>query len=186
MRGAETRRSVKNIHTLNPSIRLKLLPTLAGIVALMSSVGLYAAVTVSSNVTFNSGIYTYSYTVTNAGTTFDLATVDFPVGEGVSVTNLIAPPGFGAIFDGSPINLVSLFEDNDPVTPQTFAPNSTSAAFRYDSVFGPGVVTFSAIDANGDTFTGTAQSAVPESSSLMLLGTVAIPLLAIRRRPANH
>ena len=177
---------MKNIHTLNPSIRLELLPTLAGIVALTSSVGLYAAVTVGSNVTFNSGIYTYSYTVTNAGTTFDLATVDFPVGEGVSVTNLIAPPGFGAIFDGSPINLVSLFEDNDAVTPQTFAPNSTSAAFRYDSVFGPGIVTFSAIDANGDTFTGTAQSAVPESSSLMLLGTVAIPLLAIRRRPANR
>ena len=177
---------MKILPLMDPSIRLKLLPTLAGIVALVSSVGLYAAVTVSSNVTFSSGTYTYSYTVTNAGTTFDLATVDFPVGEGVSVTNLIAPPGFGAIFDGSPINLISLFEDDDPVTPQTFAPNSTSAAFRYDSVFAPGVVTFSAIDANGDTFTGSAQSAVPESSSLMLLGTVAIPLLAIRRRPANR
>ena len=171
---------------LNGPGNRRALQKLTGLAVLLTSVGLKAAVTVNSNVISSGGVFTYSYTVSNFSTTSDLAIVDIPVGEGVSVTNLIAAAGFGAIFDGSPINLVSLFEDEDPGTPQTFAPNSVSAAFSYDSVFGPGLVTFSAIDANGDTFTGTTQSAVPEPSSLILVGAVATPLLATRRRSANR
>lgn len=171
---------------LNSLGNRRALQKLTALAVLLTCVALEAAVTVNSNVTSSGGIFTYSYTVSNFGTTSDLAIVDIPVGEGVSVTNLLAPAGFGAIFDGSPINLVSLFEDENPGTPQTFAPNSTSAAFSFDSVFGPGLVTFSAIDANGDTFTGTTQSAVPEPSSLMLVGAVGIPLLSTRRRSANR
>ncbi len=184
MQRFENKCSMNNIHIMKPGTCFKSLPTLAGFAVLLTSAALNAAVTVNSNVTSSGGVFTYSYTVTNFGTTFDLAIIDIPVGEGVTVTNVIAPTGFGATFDGSPINLVSLFEDSDPATTQTFAPDTTSASFSYDSVFGPSVVTFSAIDANGDSFTGTTQSAVPEPSSLMLLGTVAIPFLGIRRRHA--
>lgn len=168
------------IHTL-----FALRPALAGFALIVSFGSVHAAVTVNSSVVLNAGIYTYSYTVSNIGTTFDLAVVDIPVGSGVAINNLTSPTGFGAIFDGAPINLVSFFEDSDAATPQTFAPNSVSGTFSYQSNVGPSVVTFSALDSNGTTFTGSTQSAVPEPSAMLLLGTAVIPLLITRKRRAD-
>lgn len=141
-----------------------------------------SAVTINSTVDFLAGVYTYIYSISNLGTTSDLTVVNIPVGMAVSADNLMTPVGFGAIYDGGAVNQVSFFEDADPGTSATFAPDSTTGFFSYTSTFGPGLVTFDAQDAEGNTFTGVTQSAVPEPSSLLLLATAAVPLLASRRR----
>ncbi len=158
------------------------LPVVAGLITLLAAGVSNAAVTVNGSFSFAAGIYTYSYTVTNFATTADLAIVDISVGPGVVLTNLVAPTGFGILFDADPINLVSFFEDADPGTLQTFAPDSTSGTFSFDSISAPALVSFSALDANGDTFTGVTTSAVPEPSSLLLFGVAATPFLISRRR----
>ena len=166
------------------------LPLLAAF-ALLGSAGLsHAAVTITSNVTFNATLssYTYSYTVSNSGTGVDLAVIDIPIGPTVILTDLTAPSGFGIISDGDPVSLVSFFEDNNPGTLQTFGPDTSVTGFSFVSTAAPSLVTFSAMDANGDTFTGTTQSAVitvPEPSPLLLLGMTALPLALIRCRRSS-
>ncbi len=169
-----------HIMKATPSLRNRALPSrLPVIVAvLLAACGsTQAAVTIASNVTSAGGVFTYSYSVTNSGS-MDLAFIDIPIGQSL-VTNLTAPTGFGIFADSG---LVSFFEDADFFTPQTFAPNSTVQFFTYDSLVAPVSVTFSAQDTNGDVFTGTTQSAVPEPSSLLLIAASALPLLATRRR----
>lgn len=165
-----------------PKRYLARLPAVAGLITLLAAGASSAAVTVNGSFSFANGVYSYSYTVSNFGTSADLAIVDIPVGSGVSITNLVAPTGFGILFDAEPVNLVSFFEDSDFNTTQTFGPDSTSGTFSFDSTSGPAPVSFSALDANGDTFTGVTISAVPEPSSLILFGSAAIPLLISRRR----
>lgn len=157
-------------------------PALTGIVLLVSIGAAGGAITITNNVTQNAGIFTYTYTVTNFGTTFDLALVEIPIGVGVSISNLTAPTGFAAITDGAPVNSVTFFEDTDGSTLQTFAPGSSQGVFSYTSSFGPAPVTASALDANGDTYTTTTFSPVPEPSSLLLFGAAAVPWIISRRR----
>jgi hypothetical protein len=142
------------------------------------------AVVVTSGVSFDipSSTYTYTYSVTNANPDFDIATLDIPIGEGVTVVNPTSPTGFGIISDGDPVNLVTFYEDTDPGTTDTFAPGTTRGFFSYQSTSAPGTVTFSALDANGDTYTGTALSAVPEPAAPLMVLAAALPLLASRRR----
>ena len=159
-----------------------LLPVVTGL-ALAASTGIArSAVTISSDVSFSSGIYTYSYNITNFGTVFDIATIDLPIAPGVVITNLSAPAGFGIISDQVPVSLVSLFEDSDPSTTASFAPNSTIGTFSFQSSTPPSLVTFSALDVNGDTYTGLTQSAVPEPSSMLFLASTLLPILASRSR----
>ena len=164
-------------HTLNG-----LRPALTGIVFLFSIGAACGAITITNNVTQNAGIFTYTYTIMNFGTTFDLAIVEIPIGAGVAINNLTAPTGFAAITDGAPVNSVTFFEDTEGSTLQTFAPGSSQGVFSYTSPFGPALVTASALDVNGDTYTTTTLSPVPEPSSLLLLGAAAVPLIISRRR----
>lgn len=159
-----------------------LLPVITGLAFVTLTQNSRAAVTVNSNVSLSSGVYTYSYSVTNSGTIFDLATIDIPFAAGAVIGNLSAPTGFGIISDGVPVNLISLFEDSDVSTLATFAPNTTIETFSFQSSTPPSLVTFSALDVNGDTYTGTTQSAVPEPSSLLFLASTVLPILASRRR----
>jgi P pilus assembly chaperone PapD len=142
-----------------------------------------AAVVITGTATLNAGIYTYSYSVTNSGST-ELTIIDIPIGESVTVSNESAPTGFTAISDGPPVNLVSFFPDSGFAS-GTFAPGSTVEFFTYQSTSAPFMVTFNAQDVNGDVFSGQTISAVPEPSGLMLIAASAVPLLAARRRRAQ-
>ena len=159
-----------------------LLPVITGLAFGAFTGTARSAVTVNSNVSFSSGVYTYSYTITNSGTLFDIATIDLPIAPGAMITDLFAPAGFGIISDGSPVNLVSLFEDSDASTTPRFAPDSTNGTFSFQSPTAPSLVTFSALDVNGDTYTGVTQSAVPEPSSLLFIASTLVPILASRSR----
>lgn len=173
---------MKNILSSCPPLRVFRLPAIVFALTSLSGSICHAAVSVVPTVAFAGGVYTYSYTVNNTGTPYDLAIIDVPIGSSVVVTGATAPTGFVITSDGPPINLVSFLEDNDFSTPQTFAPGSSVKFFTYQSTSGPGTVIFSALDANGDNYTGTTLSAVPEPSGLLLLGFSALPLLAARRR----
>ncbi len=131
-----------------------------------------AQVVVPSNVNFSmgTGLYTYSYSVTNNGPTFDLAIVNVPVALGSDLMNLTAPTGFGISFDPG-VSIVSFFEDSDPLTIPTFSPGTTNGFFTYTSTYAPDTVIFDALDANGDTFTGpTLSPTVPEPGTFSLIG----------------
>ena len=173
---------MKNHHSPPGLCHFRRLPLLTGIAVIITTACARSAVTINSTVDFLAGVYTYTYSISNFGTTLDLTVVNIPVGMAVPANNLMTPVGFNAIYDGGAINQVSFFEDTDPSTTAKFAPDSTTGFFSFTSNFGPGLVTFDAQDADGNTFTGVTQSAVPEPSSLLLLAAAAIPLMASRRR----
>lgn len=143
-------------------------------------------VSLNAVVTFNpgSGLFTYSYSVVN-GTANTLAIISFGVSPSGPQTVLspTAPTGFGISYDPG-VGLVSFFEDNDPNTPQTFAPGSTVSPFAFTSRFSPGPSQFEALDTNGTSFRGVTQAPIPEPGSLLLCG-LALPFAAFffwRRR----
>lgn len=177
---------MKTNTTARPTRFIFLIPIVTALGYIATSGHAPAAVTISSNVSFESGIYTYSYSVTNFGTTFDLATIDFPIALGAVIGALSAPTGFGIISDGAPVNLISLFEDSDATTTATFAPDTTIGTFRFESSTPPSLVNFSALDVSGDIYTGTTQSAIPEPSSLLFLASTVLPLLTRRHRRAQR
>ena len=145
----------------------------------------HAQVVVPSNVNFDlgTGLYSYSFSVMNNGPTFDLAIVNVPVSAAGNLMSLLAPTGFGISFDPG-VGLVSFFEDSDPATLQTFSPSSTNGLFSFTSTVAPGTVTFDALDAGGNTFTGTTQSpSVPEPAAFSLIGLGMVGLLS--RRPKS-
>jgi hypothetical protein len=162
---------------LRRALRAIPLLTICSIFALSGAA--HAAVSVLGTVNLAGGVYTYSYSVTNSGSPDDLTFIDIPVGASFLITNLTAPTGFGIFTD---LNLVTFYEDADPATPQTFAPNSTVQFFTYDSTAAPFAVTYTANDSQGNTFTGQTIAAVPEPSGLLLIAASALPMLAVRRR----
>jgi len=173
---------MKDIHP--PRLRRRLSGLLLPIALLLAGASAHAAVIVAGTATLDagSGVYTYSYTVTNTNSTFDIAEIDIPIGASAVITNATAPTGFDIISDGDPINLVSFLEDFDPGTTTTFSPGSTSGIFSYQSTTAPLTVTFSALDANGDTYTGSTIAAVPEASAPLATMAAVLPLLVSRRR----
>ncbi len=114
-----------------------------------------AQVDLNANIDFNTGtgINTYSYSVLNKGTTFDLAIVNLNVATTSNLMNLAAPTGFEILFDPG-VGIVSFFEDANGATPQTFAPGSTVGLFTFTSTLPPVPVAFDALDTNASTFTG--------------------------------
>ena len=149
-----------------------------------------AQVSVPSTVNFNSGtgLYTYSYSVMNNGPAFDLAVVNVPVAPSSDLMNLTSPSGFTISFDPGP-GIVSFLEDFDPGTLPTFSPGSTQGLFTFTSPLAPSTVTFDALDAGGNSFTGMTSGpnvVVPEPGTLSLLGaTLLAPALLARRRQSS-
>lgn len=153
--------------------------------AVLSLGSAQAQVTVLGGATFDigTGVYTYTYAVANTGPTFDLAIVNVPVALNSDLMGLTAPIGFDISFDPG-VGIVSFFEDTNPSTLQTFAPLSLNGLFKFTSIVEPGLVTFDALDTNGDTYTGTTISPiVPEPGTMSLLGlAVLAPGWFSRRR----
>ena len=154
----------------------------------LAAVHAHAQVVVPSTVNFDigTGLYNYAYSVTNNGPTFDIAILNVPVAPASNLLSLLAPTGFGISFDPG-VGIVSFFEDSDPGTTQTFSPGSTRGLFRFSSTFAPGTVTFDALDAIGDTYTGTTQApttAVPEPGTLLLAG-LGVLATSFRRRSVS-
>lgn len=142
-----------------------------------------AAITLTTNVTFNAGnsLYTYTYSVTNTGTVEDGVLVSIPVIGSAELLGLGAPNGFNIFFDSSQ-GWVNLIEDDSVVTPQSFAPGSTVGPFDFDSTTGPGSVTFLAYDAAGTEFSGPTRAPIPEPAGTLLCAlAAAVPLLSRRR-----
>lgn len=159
----------------------------AALVTALAAGTIQAQVTVPSTVNFDSGtgIYTYSYSVMNGGQNFDLAIINVPVATGGNLMNLTSPSGFDISFDPG-AGFVSFFEDSDPGTLPTFGPGSTTGFFTFTTPLAPASVTFDALDAGGDTFTGITLAptlAIPEPGTLSLLGAALVaPALLARRR----
>ena len=174
--------SPRRHHGGPPLLAVSLATTLA---ALLATGNTHAQVSLPNTVAFDigTGIYTYSYSVVNNGPTFDLAIINVPVAPGSNLMNLTSPSGFDISFDPG-VGIVSFLEDFDPGTLPIFSPSSTRGLFTFTSAVGPASVTFDALDAGGNTFTGTTISpAIPEPGILSLLGaTLVAPALLARRR----
>jgi len=162
-----------------------------------------AQVDLTSTVVFNAGLslFTYTYSVTknipvlppdpldpltvpNTLALVDLSVPALP--DAVLVDPATFPTGFQIVFD-SGLGLVSFLEDLDPATPQTFAPGTTVPGFTFNSRFGPGNTSFTALVLPaGNTISGSTQGpggVIPEPGTLTLLGIALSPgLLAARRR----
>jgi hypothetical protein len=141
-----------------------------------------AAVSITSNVTFNgmSGLYRYTYGVTNSGS-LDIVLVTVPASTAATVMGIFSPIGYSLTYDPSG-GWINLSEDNDVFTDNTFAPASTVTPFTFDSPLAPVVVAFSAFDAGGNEFVGSVQSPIPEPSATLLAGLVAMGAITRRRR----
>lgn len=133
---------------------------------------------VQSNVTFNGSAYHYAYTIDNQ-TAVDVSSVTIsglPLGDG-SVLNLTAPATFVAFFD-SGLGLLSFQEGS-----AAFLAGSSVSGFGFDSTFGPGAASFTAVDINGAELAGATVSAVPEPSTYALIGAlVALGFAVYRKR----
>ena len=173
--------TMKIFSTIQANLHRGVLPALITASAFAMACDANAQVTVPSTVTFGMGIYDYSFSVMNNGSMFDLAIVNIPVGAGANPFGFLAPTGFGISFDPGP-SIVSFFEDADLLTPQTFAPGSTVGMFSFSSSVAPAAVTFEALDAVGNSFTGTTQSPVPEPAAFTFLGVAVLGLLTRRNR----
>lgn len=156
------------------------------LLAIASVIPSQAAVTISSSFILDSGtnLYTYSYSVENTGP-MDLALVSIPASASANVFGISPPPGFSLTFD--PIQgFISLFEDSDILTEQTFAAGSINSPFQFTSALAPGSVTYTAFDVGGDEFTGSVIAPIPEPSALILAGITFLAVSARRRRYSQH
>jgi PEP-CTERM motif len=141
-----------------------------------------AAVTINSSFNLDSGtnLYTYAYSVSNTGPA-DLALISIAGNAAANIAGVSTPTGFSLIFDTFQ-GFISLTEDSNLFTDQTFAVGSTVSPFQFTSALAPGTVTFTAFDVEGNEFTGSAIAPIPEPSSLLLVGLALLPISARRRR----
>lgn len=150
-----------------------------------SAITSQAAVTISSsfNLNTNTNLYTYSYSVENIGP-LDLALVSIPASAAANVFGISPPVGFSLTFDPL-LGFVSLIEDSDLFTDQSFVVGSTTSPFQFTSALAPGSVTYTAFDVGGNEFTGSAVAPIPEPSALILTGITFLAASARRRRYSN-
>jgi hypothetical protein len=151
---------------------------LLGITSVITS---QASVIITSSFILNTGtnLYTYSYSVENTGIQ-DLALVSIPASATAGVFGISSPAGFSLTFDPF-LGFISLIEDSDLFTGQSFASGSTTSPFQFTSALAPGSVTYTAFDVGGNEFTGSAVAPIPEPSAL-LLTTVTLMTATSRRR----
>lgn len=152
-------------------------------VGLLPALPSRAAITILSNSVFNVGTndYTYSYSVMNSSDTFDGVLVSIPAFAPLGITNIMAPMGFTLTYDPSQM-WVNLQEDGSIITPETFAPMTTVSGFSFRSTAMPGAGIYSAFDASGLEFNGSASAPVPEPSGLLLGALVGLGAFCRRRR----
>lgn len=171
---------MKNTTTLRPPLgHLIARCLLLGMASMLTS---QAAVTLNSSFNLDSGtnLYTYSYTVENTGPQ-DLALISIPSSAAANIAGISTPTGFSLTFESFQ-GFINLTEDSDLFTDQTFAVGATLSPFQFTSALAPGTVTFTAFDAEGNEFTGSAVAPIPEPSSLLLVGLALLPVSARRRR----
>jgi hypothetical protein len=151
-------------------------------VGITSMITSQASVIITSSFNLNSGtnLYTYSYSVENTGIQ-DLALVSIPASATASVFGISSPAGFSLTFDPF-LGFISLFEDSDLFTNQSFASGSTTSPFQFTSALAPGSVTYTAFDVGGNEFTGLAVAPIPEPSALLLTSLTLIAAATRRRR----
>lgn len=152
---------------------------LLGIASVITS---QAAVTISSSFNLDSGtnLYTYSYSVENVGP-LDLALVSIPASAAANVFGISPPLGFSLTIDPF-LGFISLFEDSDLFTDQSFLVGSITSPFQFTSALAPGTVTYTAFDVGGNEFTGSAVAPIPEPSALLLTGLTLVSAAVRRRR----
>jgi hypothetical protein len=143
-----------------------------------------AAAIITSDVVFNSGIYSYTYTIQNTGTDFDLALITVPAEMTAAVAGIEAPTGFTLTYDAFQ-GWLNFTQDELVTTDGSFAPGTTVSGFRFNSPLGPQSVTFSAFDAAGTEFISTTRSPglVPEPSVIMSMAASLLIFVARRRTP---
>jgi hypothetical protein len=137
-----------------------------------------AQLSLDPTVTPISGGFRYEYTVNN-NTAADYSIVNINTVaqlDAIAITDF--PTGFNALYD-SGLGIVSFFEDTS-----TFAAMTSVSGFAFESPFGPGQVSFDALETlTGDMTNGVTIAAVPEPGSLALWGACgAVGLLILRRR----
>lgn len=172
--------TMKNTITLRPSRGY--LTTRCLLLGVASVITSQAAVTILSSSNLNSGtnLYTYSYSVANTGLD-DLALVSIPASPTASVFGISSPLGFSLTFDPF-LGFISLFEDGDFLTSQSFATGTVISPFQFTSALAPGSVTYTAFDVGGNEFTGSAVAPIPEPSALLLTGLTLATAASRRRR----
>lgn len=171
---------------------------LAGALCALFSPGLaHAQVTITSTVTSSGPLFTYNYSVfngalPNANGLNDVADVTFTGAiNGLSILNEKAPAGYQITVGrvpGSPDNGLVSF---DPVLGLSgFTPGTTVSGFSFQSLFGPGTTTFTAlIPSNplpvmGAVTAALGPAAVPEPGTWLALGmgAMGVGMLAVRRK----
>lgn len=182
-------RTVQSCIPMKPIINSKrslgALSSLGFMLAVAMAATTQAAVTITNSTTFDAGtgLYRYSYSVTNTGTE-DLILLTVPTVATADLLGISAPSGFSLVYDPF-VMILDIREDNDIFTNNTFAAASTVAPFVFTSPLAPGLVTFTAFDVTGTEFTGTTFSpsvaAVPEPTA-SLLGAISLGLALTRRR----
>jgi hypothetical protein len=149
----------------------------------LSAYGLASAATITVDpvVSFSSGQYQYSYTITNP-TPDDSFLIDIPVpADPAAIDDITVPAGFESAFD-SGLGLVSFLEDT-----LMFGPTPT-AGFSFDSPIGPGAVLFTAtlvssVDGSLYTLSGpTTAPAVPEPATFPLVAAAGLGLVSLGRK----
>jgi hypothetical protein len=154
------------------------------LLCLSASLSLRAQLTVQPAVSFSSGLFNYSYSISNQ-TPFDVSIVTL---SGIfsapdAVQNLHAPVGFLVSYDTG-LSLLSFIEDA-----QSFAAGLSSGPFTFDSPYAPSAGSFEAIDVTGNFLVGVTSvpgadgiGAVPEPSTTAVLGAVALLGLIFLRK----
>jgi hypothetical protein len=149
-----------------------------------------AQLIIEPTVTASAGAFQYSYSITN-WTSIDVSIVTLSglFSANNAVQNLVAPAGFGALFDPG-VSLLSFYEDT-----QTFAVGTTSGLFTFTSPYAPGAGAYEAIDIMGNQLAGSVavpmtavpMTAVPEPSTTAAIGSLLLVGLVLHRkfRPAK-
>jgi hypothetical protein len=136
--------------------------------ALLTTGGASAQLTVTPFVTPNAGMYHYDYTITNL-TAFEVLLIDIRVAASVpAVQNLVAPVGFQAAFDPG-LGLVTFLQDTD-----AFGPVPVSG-FAFDSPLGPSASEFTGYYLDGNslaTITGPTAAPIPEAGTFAALAVL--------------